>query len=209
MRVLSIRNAKIQGFIDFCNQRKIEYLYCIILLTGLLLGSIFSGKSTLSTFDFKIFFENFLYSRENSSFIDVFINTLTSGFIYLLLCYFSGMFALGSVSNSLILIFKGATLGVLMGYSYLSYGLKGVIFAIIIILPSAFITSITLIYSAKESFILSHYFFRLFTNNLVLKNIRLEFKKYCIKFLVFFIFILISALIDASLTKLFWNVIDL
>lgn len=209
MKVIKFKNNKIHSFFEYFNQRKIELLYCTIFLLGIFLGTFFSGKSLLNAFDVNVFFENFLNSRDDSRFVDVFLNTFSSGMVYLLFCYFSGMFALGGISNGLILLLKGTSLGVIMGYSYLVYGLKGVIFSVIIILPSAFITNVTLIYAAKESFIFSLCFFRLFTDNLLLKPIRTEFKRYCIKYIAFIFLILFSALVDGLLTKIFFNVINL
>ncbi len=209
MKVLSIKDTKVQNIIELINQRKIETLYSIILLLGMFLGAVFSGKQSSDILDLKVFFDNFLLSRRSSSFVDIFTGAFISNFTYLLLLFLGGMFALGSISDGVVLLFKGTSLGVLMGYSYLIYGLKGAAFAIIIILPGAFITALAFVYSSKESCLFSLYFFRLFTNNPPLTSIKQDFKKYCVKFIVVILLITFSALADGLLTRVFWKVFNL
>lgn len=209
MKVLKISNDRVKYVLRYISENKLIFIYGFVLCFGLFLGAFFSGKHTLNIFNLEQFFQNFLLSRRNSSFAILFKNTLLSGVIYLLLCYFSGMFVLGSVTNGVILLFNGSSIGLLMGFTYLLYGLKGVAFSIIIILPNAFISSLVYILSCKESYLFSLNFIGLFTSSPTLRSITPEFKRYCLKFVVFAVVIVFSSLLDAVLTSVFWNVFNL
>lgn len=209
MMVFSLSNSNVKQTVSFIKERKIEIIYGLFLCLGLILGAVFSGKQTLDGLDLSVFFNNFLLSHRNGSFLNVFLNALSSGFLYILFCFFSGMFALGGLSNALIILFKGSSVGLLMGYSYLFYGLKGLAFAFIIILPGAFVACIAFILSCKESFLFSLNFFRLFTKQPTLKSVVQDFKLYCIKFVIYLILIILSALLDGILTYAFWGVFGL
>ena len=134
------------------NYRTIIFL-SILLLLGMVLGTI-SISAVNMDFIYKVdfLFLNDFKERIASSNLEIFTSSLLSLSFFSLLIEFVTLSFFGALLIPVLIAFKGLGIGMTAGYLYLIYGLKGIAFYILILLPGIFVSSIGLIIFAAESF---------------------------------------------------------
>ena len=98
----------------------------------------------------------------------------------------------GSITIPMLIFFKGLGLGLSSGYIYLTYGFKGILFNLVIVLPGAFLSCLALVISSKESITFSY---TLFLSSLK-RRITPNFKEYFVNVCRSFVIIVIASVID-------------
>lgn len=128
---------------NFGKNNKILILMFICLIAGMVVGSVSAGCINFETLDRlnSVFLTDFK-QRISQSGVEVFVSSLSLYFIFALILELSAFSVWGIVSVPLLLIFKGIGMGLSGGYLYLVYGLKGIAFYILILVPGVFVSSI-------------------------------------------------------------------
>ena len=142
--------------LDFIKNNKMLLLMSTLLLSSMIFGTISVNKVSLESIrSLDFLFATDFQERIEQSYLNTFIASMASSFIFVLLMLFFTLSFSGIVIIPLILSFKGLGIGFTAGYLYLIYGLKGIAFHILILLPGIFLSSISLIlisiYSLKFS----------------------------------------------------------
>ena len=109
----------------------------------------------------------------------------------------------GALLIPVLIAFKGLGIGMTAGYLYLIYGLKGIAFYILILLPGIFVSSIGLIIFAAESFKFSCKFAKKIFPKSDGISIWNEFKNYIHKIGCAFVILLFSSLLDVGFMAMF------
>lgn len=129
----------------------IVFLSAITLL-GMLLGTAFINFISLSTIKkLDILFLSDFDSRVGQNSIYTFISSISSSFIFWILLILVSLSFAGPILVPLVLIFRSGGLGMTAGYLYLIYGVKGVAFYILVMLPGMFISSMGFILMSLKS----------------------------------------------------------
>ena len=186
--------------------KKIGFIKIIVILffVGMLYGSLLVGLGQAQTQEHLAFLtEQFLNKRVDQSIIYTFISSFNSSAIMLLCLFLCGFCAVGQPIALFLPIFHGLGIGVSMSYLYYSQGLKGMLFSIALILPSAIPSTISLVLGTRESVRFSNTIFRsLFPEKYETpKNNGV--KLYLLRFVTLVIFNIVSAMIDSVCTFLF------
>ena len=169
----------------------------LLFVIGIILGVfLFEKNSTLSDFA-KNYMTDFINSRTDISFWGILFSSFLNSLAQLFLLFLLGASLFGVVTVPAAIIFKGFIQGLATAYLYSSYALKGVAFNVIVYIPSTLLFIIILMVCAKESIRFSLKISSLMLSKTMPLNLSFEFKDYCIKFLVFCVFTLFSAIIDA------------
>lgn len=126
-------------------------LFCLVL--GMVVGSVSAGCINFETLDKlnSIFLTDFK-QRISQSGAEVFISSLSLYFIFALILELSAFSAWGVALVPLMLVFKGMGMGLSGGYLYLVYGLKGIAFYILILVPGIFVSSIAFAFFGVSAF---------------------------------------------------------
>lgn len=185
------------------NYRTIIFL-SILLLLGMVLGTI-SISAVNMDFIYKVdfLFLNDFKERIASSNLEIFTSSLLSLSFFSLLIEFVTLSFFGALLIPVLIAFKGLGIGMTAGYLYLIYGLKGIAFYILILLPGIFVSSIGLIIFAAESFKFSCKFAKKIfpkSDGISLWN---EFKNYIHKIGCAFVILLFSSLLDVGFMAMF------
>ncbi len=185
------------------NHRTIVFL-SILMAAGIVLGTIAVGTVSMD-FIYKIdfLFLNDFSARISSTHLEIFISSLLSLFAFSLIIEFSTLSFFGALLIPVIIIFKGLGIGITAGYLYMIYGLKGIAFYILILLPGIFISSIGIIIFAAESFKFSCKFAKKILPKSDGESVWCEFKNYIHKIGCAFIVLLFSSLIDVGFMAMF------
>ncbi|MBE6777590.1 MAG: hypothetical protein E7542_05725 [Ruminococcaceae bacterium] len=193
-RVIRFRGFAIGEFI-----KKNYFLITVFLLfvIGIILGVfLFEKNSTLSDFA-KNYMTDFIHSRTDVSFWGILFSSFLNSLAQLFLLFLLGASLFGVVTVPAAIIFKGFVQGLATAYLYSAFALKGVAFNAIVYIPITLVFIIILVVSAKESIRFSLKISSLMLSKTMPLNLSFEFKDYCVKFLSFCAFTLLSAIIDA------------
>lgn len=179
--------------------KKNYFLMTVFLLfvIGIILGVfLFEKNSILSDFA-KNYMTNFIDSRTDISFWGILFSSFLNSLAQLFLMFLLGASLFGVVTIPAVIIFKGFIQGLATAYLYSSYALKGVAFNAIVYIPATLVFIIILMVSAKESVRFSLKISSLMLSKTMPLNLSFEFKDYCVKFLTFCGFTLLSSFLDA------------
>jgi stage II sporulation protein M len=177
-------------------------LLTLLVLIGIVIGSLIAkngGVQNQSSFSF--FMQNaFSASTASKGFMSLLMSAFFSSSILICCAFFLGLCAVGSPAIVLILIFKGAGIGLSIGYLYMQYGLKGVAISALCILPQAVLSSVAIIIACREGLR-----FSVQLASVVLptgKQLQLwsTFLEYCYKFVICFVIVFAASIIDALAT---------
>ncbi len=150
---------KVMSFLDkyelinLGKNNKVLIFLIVCIITGMILGSSSVGyinMEVLHKLDF--LFLNDFKERLNQSGLDIFVSSFSSLFIYMLFIEMAALSFWGVVAIPLLIVFKGLGLGLAAGYLYLIYGLKGIAFYILILLPGIFISSVGIVLFSVGAF---------------------------------------------------------
>ena len=127
-------------------------LLTLIMLIGMIFGALSLNHINLDTIKkLDILFLSDFDNRSNQSVLYTFISSFSSLFLFWLTLIISTLSFLGAIIVIFILIFRGWGLGITSGYLYSIYGLKGVAFYILVLLPGTFISSLAFILMSSNS----------------------------------------------------------
>lgn len=190
----------------FSNTRALLLALMLVLLLGVLFGTLtFRGTDSGLSF----ITNSFIKDRAEQTFIQTFANSFCGAGALALLCFFLGFSALAQPIELLVPLFRGLGLGTTIAFIYSSYGVKGFAITLVLIIPHAVISSMAIIIAAREGLRLSN----LFTGFAIGEKSALDFpikksiKLYLLKFVILFVIIGLSSLLDSILTFLFAGVL--
>lgn len=143
---------KNHDILNLTNHLKIKIILLILSVIGMISGAITVPTlniDLLNNLDF-IFLTDFSERIQQTN-LQVFISSFSVLSIFALLVELSAFSCWGVLVIPLITTFRNVGLGITAGYLYLIYGLKGIAFYILILLPGVFISSLGLISFSSEA----------------------------------------------------------
>lgn len=180
----------------------------VIVLVGVLFGTLaFCNMSSNDVSNLSFITQGFIKNRAQQTFLQTLSTSFSSSGLLVLVCFLLGFCAIGQPMEILIPFFRGLGLGTSIAYIYASYGVRGFFITLIMIMPHAVISSIAIIISARESMKLSNLFTTFAWSSKNNMEMRSNIKLYLLKFLILFVIIGISSLIDSILTFVFAGIL--
>ena len=152
-----IRNNEL---FDLASKNKVFTAMIIFFIIGIFLGSAmvkFSSDKQIE--DITSLFLSSVKNRAEGQFLNIFIKSLSSYFIFVLISFALGLTLWGFMVSFSVVFFRGFGLGVSAGYICMAYGFKGILFYLAILLPGIFLSSLAIILMVKESIAFSYKFF--------------------------------------------------
>lgn len=185
------------------NNKSLTVLACILLL-GIFLGSLSVGamKTTVINKIGVLFLDNFK-NRSSEPLFFIFISSLSSVFIFVLLAFFMGLSVWGFIMLPFVPLVRGICIGFTQSYLYSQYGLYGIAFQLVVLFPGIFVSSIAILLITKEAMALSHSLSNVFIFNETNYKKRSEFKTYLFRGSCVFALTTLSAIVDTVLNFAF------
>ena len=172
----------------------------LLMIIGAAFGSVFVKNTGLSSSGFAGtgFFIQDILSKNAAS--KGFMSLAVSSFfpVALLLCvaFLLGLCVVGVPFELMVPIIHGAWLGTSMAYIDTKYGVKGLGICVLFILPQAIISALSVMVACREgvqfSFSVAMTIFRGLQ-----KPLLANFRKYCFKYVVCFLFAVVASAIEA------------
>lgn len=142
-----------------------------------------------------------------SSFLSVLLSGFFKELVFLLITYMCGYGAVFQFVPFALTAYKGLGFGYYLSMVYLSYGVRGILYSAIAIVPPTLILIFVIITSSRESVRLSNLFFQSFSSKNHMKVELQTIKLYNIKFLLLLLFLLAYALLSAVCHLLFSGIL--
>lgn len=190
--------------INFSKNHKAIIFLSVLLIVGMVFGTV-SISTVNMDFIYKVdfLFLNDFNSRVSGTHLEIFTSSLLSLTAFSLLIEFVTLSFFGALLIPILTIFKGLGIGMTAGYLYLIYGLKGIAFYILILLPGIFVSSIGIIIFSAESFKFSCKFAKKLLPKSDSTVLWSEFKSYIHKIGCAFVILLFSSLLDVGFVAMF------
>ncbi len=196
------------SILEGINQNNSLLLITFCFLVGLLAGVLyFEAKNTSGIFyadDFKNF-----YGEISGGFATTFFFAFLRQLPFAAAIFLAGTCMVGAVLVPAIVALRGALYGVIMSYAYATYGLMGIVFNLLILIPSAILATIALMLSAREAFGFSLSLARLALPTMQRPAIEQDFKRYCLRQLFVFLFFVVSAIVQTIMALSFLSFFEL
>ena len=165
-----------------------------ILLCGEGVGILFSrsvGAEASQTLT--ILIENSLSRQVSQEAGTVFVASMFSCVLLLLLCFLFGLSLWGLFFAPLVPLFQGIGLGLSSAFLFHTMGMKGIAFFVLAVLPGAFLSAVAVLLAAQESLKASY---RLLKREIHKETAPLAIHTYFIRFGILSLLSILSALAD-------------
>lgn len=185
-------------------KNKMLLFLTVSLLSGILLGAVLINLADENALKFinTLFLSDFK-ERLTLPMLDLFIASVSSVFIFVLITFFMGLSMWGFVLAPIIPFARGVCIGLCESYLYFAYDLKGICFHSLVFLPGIFISSIAVLLITREAMKLSkHFSTAVFSNNE--NSMALSLKNYILRSSFITIIVLISSVADL-ISNLFFS----
>lgn len=191
-----------KNILFFFKKNKSFTVLFLLLIFGLVIGN-FVFKNLGESFSFKVssLFLGNLEARK--SFFNLFIESVFSTFIFILIIFLMGLSAIGITLIPPVVFLKGYCAGIFQNFLCTNYGIKGFLFGLLLLLPGFLISCIAITLMAKEAIKISNIFSNLLLNIYPQQNNEKNVKAYLIKTGCVLILTATSALVDVTLSFLF------
>lgn len=184
-------------------------MFSILLLSGLLIGVLVAknGNESILAQVSRMFY-SFYSVRENQSIGASVINSLKVSCAFWLINVLFGLCIIGIPFVTAIPVIRGLGIGLVTGYIYSIYGIKGIGYCFLIIFPGALISFIALIYAVSDSFKMSLYTLSSCVNSGAPKGGAEKIKIFAVRQIFYLILFAVSAFTDGIVNKLFAGVFN-
>ena len=180
-------------------------IFFSLFFSGVIIG-VLTIKSQEATLNGVLtdFFNSYIKERSSEGLLGCFFDTLLIFSFTPFLTFISGLSAVGLPIIIATPAIMGALTGMATGFLFFNYSLQGLCYSSLIVVPAVSIVVATLIKCCSEAIIMSTDIITCiggYQNNLKQNNI----KEYCLRFLVLFVPIIISAILNVICFKSFGN----
>lgn len=187
---------------DIRRTRVISLLFAVVS-AGILFGTmLFRGSTDKDIYTSEFLSQGFIKFTHSQSVLDVFIRSLSWTSLLVILLFLMGFCCISQPTELLILFWRGTALGISVSYMYSIYGIKGAAVTALMILPHAAVTSVVLVFAAREAMRCSN----LYMFHIAGKDMETEqppqLKLYFIRFAVLMGVTVVSSAADCALTYL-------
>ena len=205
MRKGIIVNLKRFKVLDYVTLNKIFIILCSLFIAGIAIGSVVLPKSNWLSETTKTIFENYISVHNSNLFFKKLLIFFFRYLIVLILYFLSGSSMLGVAVIPFITVWQGILFGSVSSYIYVTYGLSGIAFNAIILIPSEVIFTVCCFFAARYAIDFSLLLAKLTLPRSKPASLYINFKNYCGKYSIFIALSLICAIIDIILNLLFLN----
>lgn len=200
----TIKKIKKEDIIKFFAHNKLLILLSIFLLIGILSGAILVNIADENTLKFiNILFLSDFKERLSKTLLDIFIASISSTFIFVIISFFMGLSVWGFILAPVIPFIRGIGIGIAEGYLYSTYGIRGICFHTLVFLPGIFISSIAILLMTKEAMKLSNDFSSIIFLGGKLISVRNSIRLYIIRSGCIVIMVVIASAADIIFNFLF------
>ena len=197
MRHTGIVNLSRSKFANTVLKNNVVIILAICFVVGIIVGVLAIGNSEALLNIAKSDFDSYLTLRRNSSFGNIFFSSFLSVLPYALLIFLCGTSIVGIALTPLSVMYRGFCYGLTAAYLYNTMSLQGIAFNSLILIPTTLIAVFGYLTCGREAVNFSINLAKISMPNGQAVSIYNDFRLYCKRSLIYFIFYIASALLDA------------
>ena len=144
-----------------------------------------------------------LFKRSELSFFKIFCTSLVSVIPFFLSAFIFGLSPFGTVLVPLIALLRGSGIGLITGYLYKTYEIKGIAFCLLILMPAFLFSSFVFLLSGCESIKFSAAIFRAFSVKSGPVSFSGDFRIYLSRYFLILLLILLCSFLDTIFSVAF------
>ena len=186
--------------------KKFDYknlIFLVLFFCGFIIGVLtIKNDSSIVKDIFSELFSEYMYHKTNDSFFNCFLDSVLVIISPVVLAFVFGLCAVGTPIVIAIPTVTGIVVGMAIGFLYFNYSLQGLGYAALILIPCLSIVIATLLKCCGESVKMSIDIIA-GISGYQNQGKRNELKEYSLKFLIFSIPLILSALLNICSFKLF------
>lgn len=174
-----------------------------VFAVGMIIGAVFIKRGDgLVSESISDMFTAYIKTKSEQSLSMNFINSLAVNASFMLAAFVFGLCAVGLPFVCSLPLIKGVGIGMLSGYLYAKFALKGLGYCVLVIYPGL-IPAIFALLLACSVGINSSYEMLLSLSSTKAQRGERSIKIYCIRFLIICVPVIIAAVLDASASRMF------
>ncbi len=159
-------------------------IFLSIFFGGIVYGALNGKKADSQLLQRLDFMFNTNYDiRCSKGVFSSFVSSFASSAIFLFIIFLLGLSLWGGIFSAVVPFLKGYGYGLAVGFLYNSYGIWGIIYNLLIILPGAFLCSLVIAAAAQDSFKNSINITSCFTKAAIRDDPQIQMKKYLLSML--------------------------
>lgn len=182
------------------------FILLIVIVVGIIFGAIYLNSTGVSKtlLDSTGFFMQDILCQQaaNNNFFSLAISSFFPIGVFLCLIFLFGLCAVGMPFEVLLALLFGFWTGGCLTSVYLRYGVNGLGISLIFILPQMLLNTVAILVSVREGFKVSTLMSKVLFKSYSQKFDKI-FKLYCYKFIICFILVILSSLVEAGAIKIF------
>lgn len=174
-----------------------------VFIIGLVLGSLFVGNFDYAKEYFSSSLEHRTDIRIEGNITNIFFDSFKGVIPLYLFVFLFGTSVVGCAMSPLILLWYGFSYGSISGILYSSYDLEGIMCNAIIFIPSVLFCAFGLSLLVRDAVSFSYLLSGICIKANKPINIYSNFKSYCLRGIISFIFAVVSIVFDVVMSSLF------
>ncbi len=202
MRKGIILNLKRFKLLDYVTLNKIFIILCVLFIAGIILGSTLLLKNSWLSQNVTLIFKDFLTTHSKNTFFKKFFICVARYILILVFYFLSGASMLGIAITPFVTVWQGILFGSVASHLYATYGLGGIAFNAMILIPPLTIFIVCCFFAAKCAIDFSLCIAKLTMPKSRPANLYIAFKDYCFKYLIFIGISIICTFIEIFLNQL-------
>ena len=200
-----MRVKQISTFSENNRNRTSLLPYLSLIIIGVIIGSFMNGRSFFSN---STFIEQcFIPSDNNTSVFILIKETFLWAMIFTVCAFCIGLCAFGIIPGVILLLYRGAGIGMSISCIYTDYG-RASLFPAAAVIPKAAAFSVIAAMSVRESFKFSRGILNYCIKGDICADKAGSFRLYCVKFIVLIILSLFISAADGGLNYILAKVIQ-
>lgn len=186
-------------------KRKTGWLILIgTVILGAVIGALsgrYADASLMKQLDI-VFLTNFRMRADNGA-LSVFSASFAANFIFLLTVFLSGLSLWGEIPVVFVPFIKGYGYGLTMGYAYSAFGLSGILYNLLMVLPGAFVFAFVISAAVRESFTHSMGLLSMFRKSAVSGDPVVSIRRYMLSMIWLLFLSAVSSAVDMLCSLMF------
>ncbi len=192
----------LKGLTGFVRSNKVPLAVTLLFVTGIILGTVTVTKRNeyilIKTAEI---FKDYITVQTGQSLFALFMNSVFKFSIYIIVIYLLGLCAIGSPFICAVPLIRGLGAGLISGYLYSAYSLKGIGYCVLIMYPGLLVSLFAMMIGCSNGIAMSYDLLRCMGAERTGTDMGL--KKYTSGFLVILAMTVAAALTDTICYALF------
>ncbi len=205
MKKSTVLDLKRFGLSEQVRKNALFLLLSIIFLIGLIVGIFACADNIVAESTVKEALRQFSQTRKDRSFFPLTVRLFLTALLPLAAMFLSGASMFGMILAPLVVGYVGFDFGIASSYLYSNFGVKGIAFHAVLMIPPAIPAILCFLSASKDAVLFSYGLSRLTLPHSPSAYLYPQFKRYCTKFLLLTLPILFSAILDALLSGAFFD----